>query len=264
MSHWLDPVRRALDEAPEPATFFFRDDDAGWADDRLFRLLDLFAACDLPIDLAVIPQALTPRLAREISARIQTGGGRINVHQHGFAHKNHEPEGRKCEFGPARTRAEQERDLESGKSYLAELLGPFVHPIFTPPWNRCTAVTGDCLVRLGFRILSRDRSAGPLGIYGLQELPVAIDWFAKRRGARLNLNDLGTLVAVAIKDAKHAGIMLHHAVMDAGERQAVGELLAALASHGRVRCDLMQSLAEAEQTAKAGSGGIFISQEVAP
>ncbi|HKP87111.1 MAG TPA: glycosyltransferase [Blastocatellia bacterium] len=241
-SSWLDPVRRALDEAPEPVSFFFRDDDAGWEDDRLFRLLDMFADFDLPVDLAVIPQALTPRLAREISRRIEAGGGRIGVHQHGFAHNNYEVEGRKCEFGPARTRAQQERDIESGKSRLAELCGPVVQPIFTPPWNRCTTVTGECLVRLGFRVLSRDNSAGALGVSGLLELPVTVDWFAKRKGLRLKLNDMGALVAAAIKDSRPIGIMFHHAIMDAEERRAAGELLGTLAAHDGARCDLMQSL----------------------
>jgi len=244
MSDWLYPVRSALDEAPEPVAFFFRDDDAGWEDDQLFRLLDLFAGYALPVDLAVIPQALTPRLAREISRCIETSAGRVGVHQHGFAHKNHEPEGRKCEFGLTRTRAQQERDIESGKSFLAEMFGPLVQPIFTPPWNRCTAITGECLVRFGFDTLSRDHSAKTLGISGLLELPVRIDWFAKRKGSRLNLNSLGALVADAIKDSGPVGIMFHHAIMDAEEMRAASELLAVLARHHRARCDLMQALAE--------------------
>jgi peptidoglycan/xylan/chitin deacetylase (PgdA/CDA1 family) len=244
MSRWLDPVRCALDAAPEPVNFFFRDDDAGWSDDRLFQMLDLFADYDLPIDLAIIPQALTPSLAQEIRKRIEASGERIGAHQHGFAHLNHETEGRKCEFGPARTRAQQERDIVSGQRFLAELLGAIVQPIFTPPWNRCTAQTGVCLEELGFRILSRDHSAKALNVSGLLELPVRIDWFARRKGSRLNLNQLGALIADAVKDSYTTGVMFHHAIMNAEERRAVGELLALLAAHNRARCGLMESLAE--------------------
>ena len=57
---WLDPVRQALDEGP--CTAFFRDDDAGWGDERLWVLLDLFDRRSLPVDLAVIPAELHPRL----------------------------------------------------------------------------------------------------------------------------------------------------------------------------------------------------------
>ena len=242
MRNWLDPVRNALDSSPEPVTFFFRDDDGGWSDDRLFKLLDLFAAYDLPVDLAIIPQALTTALARRICERIEVNRERIGVHQHGFAHVNHETEGRKCEFGPARGRELQEHDIAFGKRILAELFGPILQPIFTPPWNRCTRQTGDCLTRLGFRILSRDSSAAPLNISGLSELPVRIDWFAKRKGVRLNANEVGVMIADAVRDAKPVGVMFHHALMDADERRSAGELLALVAAHNRAQSRLMQSL----------------------
>ena len=242
MSGWLDPVRKALDASPEPVTFFFRDDDGGWSDDRLFKLLDLFAVYHLPVDLAIIPQALTPEPARRIRERIEAERGRIGIHQHGFAHINHEMEGRKCEFGPARGRQLQEHDLALGKRILAELFGPIVQPIFTPPWNRCTAQTGGCLIRLGFRILSRDSSAAHLNISGLSELPVRVDWFARRKGVRLNAGQLGELIAHAVRDAEPIGVMFHHALMDVDERRAAGELLALVAAHNRAQCQPMQSL----------------------
>jgi hypothetical protein len=242
MSGWLDPVRKALDASPEPITFFFRDDDGGWSDNRLFKLLDLFADYRLPVDLAIIPQALTPALARSIRERIEANRERIGIHQHGFAHVNHESEGRKCEFGPARGPELQEQDIASGKIILAEFFGPILQPIFTPPWNRCTAQTGDCLIRLGFRILSRDSSAAPFNISGLSELPVRIDWFAKRKGVRLNTDQLGTLIADTVRDAKPVGVMFHHALMDRDEIRVAGELLALVAAHNRAQCQLMQSL----------------------
>ena len=243
MSGWLDPVRNALDVSPEPITFFFRDDDGGWSDERLFKLLDLFDHHGLPIDLAIIPQALTPALARSIRDRIEANTRRIGIHQHGFAHVNHEPEGRKCEFGPARAEELQEHDISSGKRMLYELFGPTIQPIFTPPWNRCTAQTGDCLIRLGFRVLSRDSSAAPLDIPGLSELPVRIDWFAKHKGVRLNVNQLGALIAEACREEKPVGVMFHHALMDGDELRATGELLALLAAHDRAECRLMQTAA---------------------
>ncbi|MGA9773571.1 MAG: hypothetical protein WBV94_31360 [Blastocatellia bacterium] len=243
MMGWLDPVQHALDQAACPVLFFFRDDDAGWNDDRLFQLLDLFALYDLPMDLAVIPQALTRALAHRISERVEARPERIGVHQHGFAHVNHETEGRKCEFGQSRSRAFQQRDIESGKRLMVERLGAIVEPIFTPPWNRCSTVTGDCLVRLGFQILSRDSSVEPLNLSELFELPVRIDWFAKCKGARLDLNQLGVLISDAIKAAGPVGVMFHHAVMDDKERTAASELLALLATHNQAQCRLMRAIA---------------------
>ncbi len=90
MTGWLEPVHEALDRVPARVEIFFRDDDAGWRDDRLRSLIDLFARHELPLDLAVIPAELTPRLARELRAR--TANERVGLHQHGFAHRNHEHE----------------------------------------------------------------------------------------------------------------------------------------------------------------------------
>ena len=244
MSAWLDEFRQALDNAPHPVAFFFRDDDAGWGDNRLVELLDLFARHSLPIDIAAIPAALDSRLGLELRARIEAEPDRLAVHQHGFAHRNHEPEGRrKCEFGIARSPALQQIDIESGKKRLFDLFGPPISLIFTPPWNRCTAVTGRCLREAGFRVLSRDATAASLSLTGLFELPVTIDWFAQRKGVRLPFGELGSALAATISTGAPVGVMFHHAVMDDDERQPASELLAVLTSHGNADCYLMEPLA---------------------
>ena len=244
MSAWLDPTRQALAEAGQPVTFFVRDDDVGWGDEQLFALLDVVAAVDLPIDLAVIPRALTPRLARRLQRRRQP----IELHQHGYAHVNHEPEGRKCEFGPVRSRARQRLDIARGQQRLRALLGPGVRPIFTPPWNRCTPETAACLVDLGFVALSRDRSAGALGVAGLAELPVSFDWFAKRKGSPLSRDERGDLLAQQIRTATPVGIMLHHAPMDADDLAALRDLLVLLADDRNARVSSMWRLVSPRQS----------------
>src|SRR4051794_35799746 len=88
--HWLAPLTAALDAAPEPVDVFFRDDDGGWEDDRLLTLLDLFAGLGLPLDVAVIPQALSPAAAAQLRRRVDAQPELVGLHQHGFAHANHE------------------------------------------------------------------------------------------------------------------------------------------------------------------------------
>src|SRR3954467_1577014 len=83
----------SLDRSEAPVDVFFRDDDAGWADERLLELIDRFAAHGLPLDLAVIPMELSAVLAERLAERP------VGLHQHGYAHTNHQLEGRKCEFG---------------------------------------------------------------------------------------------------------------------------------------------------------------------
>ena len=245
---WLIPVREALDRMRHPARIFFRDDDCGWGDDRLLLLLEIFADFDLPVDLAAIPTALNPVFAQKLSRRIVAHPERLRIHQHGYAHVNHEPDGKKCEFGSSRDYLSQRGDIQTGQRLLAELLGAAPDPIFTPPWNRCTAVTARCLVELGFQVLSRHSDAVPFEVSGVCEMPIAVDWFAHRKKVRLDRMELGRLLAAKLGSEASVGIMLHHAVMDAEEMQALAQLLSLLARHSNASCRTMQSLAMAENT----------------
>jgi predicted deacetylase len=232
---WLHPLRAALDGAPEPVTVFFRDDDAGWRDDRLLTLLDLFAARGVPIDLAAVPLDATPALAAELCARAEATG-LVGIHQHGYAHVNHEREGRKCEFGPSRDADAQLADIRAGRERLGELFGAALQPIFTPPWNRCTEDTGAALVELGVGVLSRDRTAVPVGLPGLAELPVQVDWFAKRKGERLGRTAVGEQLGARAAEPAPLGVMLHHAEMEEDDMAATAELLDLVCAHGSARC----------------------------
>ncbi len=108
-----------------------------------------------------------------------------------------------------------------------------LEPIFTPPWNRCTAETGECLAELGFSVLSRESRAEPLGVAGLRELPVSLDF------VRLEPDELARRFAAA---APPVGVMFHHAEMDDAEMDRAGELLALLAGHPRVVARPMMAL----------------------
>src|SRR5262249_24018674 len=178
LTAWLDPLRQALDESDTRIDFFFRDDDVGWANDEFRTLLDCFRRHSVPLDIAAIPTALTAELADELCTLHAEAPAEVGVHQHGFPHTNHEGFGPKCEFGSSRTHQDQYRDIQFCKLKLEEMLGSALDPIFTPPWNRCTAITGVCLRQLGFRVLSRDATTPSLTLSGLKELPISIDWFA--------------------------------------------------------------------------------------
>jgi len=235
MSAWLERVARALDERAAPLEVFFRDDDAGWSDERLFALMTLFERHELPLDLAVIPEAIEADTAARLAHRARVSG-LLGLHQHGFAHSDHETEGRPCEFGPSRSEADQRADIASGRERLLMLFGPELDPIFTPPWNRCTRTTGACLIDAGIPVLSRDATAAPLGVPGLAECPIASDWLKRRQGVPLTRDEWAASFADVIGRAVDpVGVMLHHAVMDEGNREALGDLLDLLRRHRRVR-----------------------------
>lgn len=234
-SAWLRPVEAALDSTSRPARLFFRNDDVGWASAHLFQLVDLFADTATPLDLAVIPAAMDASLADHLHRRCEASGGSLRLHQHGWRHDNHEPKGRKCEFGPSRPVGEKRADIERGRETLAEMFGAFVEPMFTPPWNRCDAGTVALLAESGFRVLSRDRTARPLPMHGLAELPVSVDWIACERAGTLS-DRLGEAVASSAAADMTVGVMLHHAELEAAGRKRVGDLLALLRRHSAARC----------------------------
>jgi hypothetical protein len=243
MSEWLEPLQRALNAVRGRVGFFFRDDGVGWHDERLRALLSVFERRAVPLDLAVIPAALSASLARGLSARLRAAPALLGVHQHGYAHSNHEPSARKCEFGDARSRTEQRRDLSAGAEILVASFGAQVDPIFTPPWNLCNATTVDCLVELGYRVLSRDRDAAPLDARGLSELPVDIDWCRALVMQRSPLERLGRTLANAAASGRPVGVLLHHAVMTDRDLAQLGELLWLLSRHPASRCNRMSQVA---------------------
>jgi predicted glycosyltransferase len=241
---WLAPVYRALEERRETVKVFFRDDDAGIENARLFKLLDLFEKFALPLDIAVIPKEISSALANELSLRLKSKPNLLAIHQHGFAHVSHETEGRKCEFGKARTKAQQFFDIATGQRILAQNFGALPQPIFTPPWNRCTIEAGEILRELDFKVLSREAEAEPLSIKGLTEIPVSVDWFAKRKGIPLDRAEIGEMIAGKIRENETVGIMFHHALMDKTERNFLREMLTVFSSSPQVESSLMWTLYE--------------------
>lgn len=241
-TNWLDPLRKRLDAAAGPITFFFRNDDVGWEDERLFELLDCFWQYEVPIDLAVIPKAISRETAARLRRQVVGRPEHVAVHQHGYAHVNHEQTGRKCEFGENRSSEQQHADVAAGKALLNELMGPITDSIFTPPWNRCTASTVAGLQTEGFTILSRDITAQQLDTADLMELPVSIDWFGQRKQVRLTPHELGDALGTAVGSRSPVGVMLHHALVNDDEREMIGELLKLLSSHPHARCRLMRDI----------------------
>lgn len=240
---WLEPVRVALDEAGAPQAFFFRDDDAGWRDDRLHAVLDCFRRREVILDVAVIPAELTPQLTRELTARVTQGG--LRLHQHGYAHRNHEPSGRKYEFGQSRDPAVAAQDIAEGQRRMHLAFGSDADPVFTPPWNRCDATVADVLVSLGFEVLSRDSTAPPFDHPALAEIPVTVDWFGHHKGGiGWNRDELGEVIARSVRCDPAVGVMLHHGVTDESELTAVDELLALVASHPQAQATTIMAVAD--------------------
>ncbi len=251
----------AVDHGPGDGThvdIFVRDDDAGWDHDALLALLDVTTAARVPVDLAVIPAVLDDRIVASLSARIDAAVTLVGVHQHGYAHANHEVQGRRCEFGSSREAAVQHDDIARGRRILRDAFDKRLDPFFTPPWNRCTAVTGTVLTGLGYTVLSRDRRASPPTV--MPELAVDVDWSrawreegvdgaahaiataieARMHAARDGRRDDAALEAAGATPLGPVGLMLHHGAMDHEERMCLGRWLVAMREHPRMHWRLMR------------------------
>jgi len=253
MQHELmTPIGAALDESRDTVRLFLRDDDAGWDDERLFALLACVERVALPIDLAAIPKAVTPALARELCARHDAAPARLGLHQHGFEHVNHDRDG-KCEFGAARSAERQDQDIRAGRALL---IGHFEHrldAIFTPPWNRCAETTPPLLARLGFAALSRDHGAPPQD--ALSEIAVDLDWCKVRKRSSHAPQALVQALAAAIcrsnRSARPVGLMLHHAQMDDIDLALLATVLGEIALHPRACFCPMRALLRVPECAHA-------------
>jgi hypothetical protein len=234
----MQRLTAALDRRDEPLTLFFRDDDAGWGMDALDAMVGVFERYDCPVDLAVIPAALTQENAGRLNTWTTSHHG-IGLHQHGYAHQNHEAEGvRKCEFGSARPVERQCADIMMGRARLASMLDK-VDPIFTPPWNRCLPETVARLRQIGFAAYSADHLVEVEGD-GPAMLPVSLDWERALRDQNL----VEVLAALLSAPIPQAGIMLHHAVMQAEGLDLLDQLFSTISRHPKIACVSMRQLLE--------------------
>lgn len=248
---WLSPVVNALDsvldDATAPCPVFFRDDDVGWDDPALFALLAVFAQHEVSVDLAVIPTALTPRLVDGLAT---AAASHARLHQHGYAHVNHEPTGRKHEFGPSRSATAQAADIAAGRRLLLDAFGHRLDPVFTPPWNRCTQDTVDVLRPVGIKVISRDHTAPALEMRDIRAVPVTVDWFGHQKGVRWTPDELGRRIALGVVSGGPVGVMLHHAVTNHSEREAVSDLVALMARHAGAAPTTLSRLARIDDASR--------------
>jgi peptidoglycan/xylan/chitin deacetylase (PgdA/CDA1 family) len=203
----------ALGKRSDPVFVFFRADDAAVPGTAFFRLTEIFAKHRMPLNLAVVPAWITAPRWQTLRQRTAEPTDLFCWHQHGWRHLNHEPVGKKQEFGPTRLRSRVAADLLRGRNRLEYLLGKHFYPVFTPPWNRCGSDTLARLHAMKYAAVSRNRGSRPKPPEGLMEIPVTVDLHTLRIGPpgaaweRL-LSDLDLAVSGGV-----CGIMIHHRVM---------------------------------------------------
>ncbi len=236
---WLMTLRQFLDakEAEgHDVHLFLRDDDVDEDEDSLKQLLDLALARGVPMNLEIIPGRLTAAGTAVLKNTLRADHALLSLNQHGWMHSNHEPEGRKCEFGPSRSFTQQLTDIAQGKAILESTFEELFYPAFTPPWNRCTTDTYRALEELGFQVLSKDRGKDRLDEYRFREISTTLDLYSWKEGARMKSPDdivhtlIGQLEALPL-----VGLLLHHKVMTKDAFRFLDQILCELTRHSVVR-----------------------------
>lgn len=242
MKNLIQTLVESVNAKAEVTDFFIRDDDVGWAGDLLYKLTNRVFDLGVPIDFAIIPMALDSKSEKQLLDLKLQAPQLIGFHQHGYAHTNHQPQGRKCEFGEHRIKDQQRTDIMKGVNRLYAAFGDLPDSVFTPPWNRCNQNTVDVLLECGFEILSRDNTAQSLDTGSLQELPISIDWLKKRKGTRLSVPAFLEDSNSHIVQNQRIGIMLHHEMMDEADIDLFSAFVSALSACPKARFQSMTQL----------------------
>lgn len=252
---WQDPpgdilerILRTLDHAlPEtpaalPIPFFFRADDIGAPGVQFSEMMEPFLSHRIPLCLAVVPVWLSPSRWDSLKRYHEKDPALWCWHQHGWRHQNHEPEGKKQEFGPNRSQGHLLNDLQRGREKLSEILGTAFDPIFTPPWNRMSLMALETIRGLGYRAVSRFYGAKPPIIEGLPDLFMDVDLHTRKEpdGAAAWETLLEELRMAVIRG--RCGIMLHHQRMNPKAVDFLNTLLAVLKKDKRIETVLFKDL----------------------
>lgn len=222
---------------------FFRADDIGVRSQNFTLMAKAFTKYRLPLDLAVVPSWINSRRLQAI-LRDVADPDIFRFHQHGWLHKNYQAVGKKQEFGNNRTAEKIELDIVRGKKKLESLFTDSFHPIFTPPWNRCSDITLQTLKNTGFLAVSRSKGATPLPPSPLKDIFVNVDLHTrKEKNVESSFTEMLFELQTALSDG-HAGIMLHHQKMNEAAFHILDLLLYSLKQFSNIRFCHMAELAD--------------------
>ena len=193
---------------------FFRADDVAVPGDQLDELIKLFMHYRVPLCLAVVPAWLTKTRWEYLKKLSRKNPSLLCWHHHGWRHINHEPAGKKQEFGPSRSLSKLRNDFLRGQNRLEQLMGKEFYPVFTPPWNRCDYRTLELLKAFGYHAVSRSRHSNPSPPDGLPDIQVNVDLHTrKENNAVESWKNLFSELDQALSNGL-CGIMIHHRRMN--------------------------------------------------
>lgn len=224
-----DEIARWRD-AGRSVDFWWRDDDAAQSTPALQQLLALAAEHDVPLALAVVPEAADPACFASLAGN----AAGIAVLQHGCDHRNRaEAGGKKTEFPGSEPVDETIARLLAARVRLTALAAKVkvrALPVLVPPWNRFPSARALQLAAAGYSGLStfgpRPSAQPAPGLTQINTHIDIIDWRGGRgfigeaRALEQATRHLAARRAAAADPAadpslEPTGWLTHHAVHDA-------------------------------------------------
>jgi hypothetical protein len=196
--------------AGQPARFWWRDDDAGAVCPELKRLLVFSHEKNIPLALAVVPEAAESELFRLLHEG-------VTVLQHGTDHRNRAAPGeKKTEYPAAEPIESALARIADGLGRLRTFAGGKLLPVLAPPWNR---LRPDLLTKLS--------AIGILGVSGygarqcaepapgLRQVNTHVDLVAWRAGRGfVGEAEALNLARKHLSGEEPVGWLTHHATHD--------------------------------------------------
>ena len=230
-------------DAGQPATLWWRDDDAVAPSRALDRLLAMGER--VPIALAVVPEPAVAELADRLSGEPQ-----VTVMQHGWRHVDHaaqaEPRQRSSEYPGGRAEAEVSSEFVLGRRRLVELFGERALPVFVPPWHQLDDRFLPLLRRAGISGISRRAPRQSRTVAGLVQTNIhatLMQWIGSAQ-IPVFAGEAAVLTRIeghlrgrrlgAFDSEEPTGILTHHLVEDTASYSFAARLLElTLARHVR-------------------------------
>jgi hypothetical protein len=196
--------------AGRPMRFWWRDDDAGAVLPELKRLLALSQDQNIPLALAVVPEAAESELFKLLHEG-------VTVLQHGTDHRNRAAPGeKKTEYPAAEPIESALARIVDGLGRLRTFAGGKLLPVLAPPWNRLRSELLTKLPAIGIVGVSgygARQSAEPAP--GLRQVNTHVDLVAWRSGKGfIGEAEALSLAMKNLSADEPLGWLTHHAVHD--------------------------------------------------
>ena len=231
-----------------PITVFLRNDDVDIAEDSLRRLIDLCVELQVALSLAIVPGLLTDEAGIYLQGMHRRHPEILELHQHGWMHRNHQPGGPAAEFGSSRSFDLQLADIASGARRMREVFADAWFPAFTPPWHACTSDTLRALTALGFSAFSGsvNQVQSWANQTGLCLVPVTLDLEFEFQPAFKPGGETAIRLFEHMVDHHFAGLLVHHKVMSPASFAMLRTILTSLRAHPAIHFATLKDLAGAE------------------